>query len=357
MQVFVHLARDKDPSTWRAARTAGTLVGRNDETPYGYGRASSMGCAIRFSRSEPENAIAKAARLGMRVALGFDLAHAASQRDDIFASDVVWTHTESQFLAVSAMLGSRSGGPKLIGQAVWLIDRWPRLTPAHKALYRRLIARVDILTTLSPLNAEVARKLFPSVRVEMVPFGIPSENPIPPTKRSNKPIRVVAVGNDRHRDWRTLAKALGGMEGVELEILSGTAPGSLRSKATNISIRPARTNLELSNAYERATVAVVPLVPNLHASGITAIQEAILAGVPVIATDVGGLRAYFGEAEIAYVPAGDAMALRDAVALTALRQEQANVMVARAQARIVSGDINATSYIRRHVDLSRELLA
>jgi len=33
----------------------------------------------------------------------------------------------------------------------------------------------------------------------------------------------------------------------------------------------------------------VPLLPNLHASGITVIQEAVLAGVPVVATDTGGL--------------------------------------------------------------------
>ena len=179
MRVFVHLAHDKDPNVWRAARAAGTLVGRNDETPYGYGRASSMGCEVEFSQARPESLIAKAARAGLRVALGFDLAHARGQRDRIFASDVVWTHTESQFLAVSALLGSRSGGPKLIGQAVWLLDRWPRLTPAHQAYFRRLIARVDILTTLSPLNAEAARHLFPGTRVEWVPFGIPSEDPIP----------------------------------------------------------------------------------------------------------------------------------------------------------------------------------
>lgn len=356
MRVFVHLAHDKDPNAWRAARAAGTLVGRNDETPYGYGRASSMGCEVEFSQARPESLIAKAARAGLRVALGFDLAHARGQRDRIFASDVVWTHTESQFLAVSALLGSRSGGPKLIGQAVWLLDRWPRLTPAHQAYFRRLIARVDILTTLSPLNAEAARHLFPGTRVEWVPFGIPSEDPIPPIVRSNDPVRVVAVGNDRHRDWLTLVKALKHIRGVELEILSGTAQRSLQRESSNVSIRLARTNLELSKAYARATVAVVPLFPNLHASGITAIQEALLAGVPVIATDVGGLRTYFGDNEVTYVPAGDPAALRDTVALAAQRGEEARAMVECAQARIANGGLNAHAYIRRHVELSGELL-
>jgi glycosyltransferase involved in cell wall biosynthesis len=112
----------------------------------------------------------------------------------------------------------------------------------------------------------------------------------------------------------------------------------------------------LYRAYERATVAVVPLLPNLHASGITAIQEGVLAGVPVIATDVGGLRAYFSDDEITFIPEGDAAALRDAVARVAKNSEEANVMVQRAQTRIADSEVNASSYIRRHVELSKELV-
>jgi hypothetical protein len=32
-------------------RQSGELVGVNDETPYGYGRAEQMGCALAFSES------------------------------------------------------------------------------------------------------------------------------------------------------------------------------------------------------------------------------------------------------------------------------------------------------------------
>jgi glycosyltransferase involved in cell wall biosynthesis len=356
LRVFVHLAYDKDPDAWRAALSAGTLVGRNDGTPYGYGRASSMGCTIEFSRSVPSNAMARIGRLGLRAAFGFDLAHAMAQRDRILSSDVVWTHTESQFLAVSALLRRYSAGPKLIGQAVWLLDRWPRLNPAHKLLFTQLIRQVDILTTLSPVNAEVARRTFPGTRVEAVRFGIPHENPIPPSIRGGKPIRVIAVGNDRHRDWMTLVQAVDEMPDFEVEILSGTAPRFSREKTPNITIRAARTNLELSNAYKRASVAVVPLLPNLHASGITAIQEALLAGVPVVATDTGGLRSYFGADEVRYVPAGSVVELRDAIVRTALRGEESNAMVERAQGRIINGGVNVDGYIRRYVELSEELL-
>ncbi|WP_245279959.1 glycosyltransferase [Hyphomicrobium sp. 99] len=213
-----------------------------------------------------------------------------------------------------------------------------------------------MLTTLSPLNAEIARNLFPDTKVEVVNFGIPSENPIAPSVRSAKPIRVVAVGNDVHRDWSTLVSALSPMTDVELEILSGRAPRTLLHGTSNVSLRSARTNLELSSAYARATVAVVPLLPNFHASGITAIQEAVLAGVPVIAADVGGLRSYFSDDEITFVPPEDAAALRSAVAFVASNGERASEQVRRAQDRIEKGGLNLQAYIARHVELSEKLL-
>ena len=84
----------------------GTLVGRNDATPYGYGRAVAMGCDVAFSHSGPESLGSKMTRLGLRVALGYDVLHSRRQRDAMLVSDVVWTHTESQFLAVASTLGS-----------------------------------------------------------------------------------------------------------------------------------------------------------------------------------------------------------------------------------------------------------
>jgi glycosyltransferase involved in cell wall biosynthesis len=355
--VFVHLAQNKDPDAWAAARDAGTLVGRNDATPYGYGRARGMGCEVAFSRGGRESPQAKVARLGLRVALGFDLLHARRQRDAIMASDVVWTHTESQFLGVAAVVGDGPRRPLVIGQAVWLMDGWPRMPAPQRAVARRLMRRVDVLTTHSPLNAEAARRLFPGTRVEVVPFGIPSEDPVAPTDRAGSPPRVVAVGNDRHRDWATLVRAASAIEGCRLDVLSGSAPASLVAGRPGMRIAPARTNAELAEAYAGATVAVVPLHPNLHASGATVVQEAVLAGVPVVATDAGGLRSYFPEGEVTYVPCGDAGAMAGAIAALAADPARARAQAERAQRGMAARGIGAEAYVRRHVELTRELLA
>ncbi|UAJ11591.1 glycosyltransferase [Glacieibacterium megasporae] len=354
LNVFVHLARDKDVDQWRAARAAGSLVGINDDTPYGYGRAERMGCNVTFSRSGPETYFAQFVRLALRVILGFDLVHAWRHRAAMAQADVVWTHTESQFLGVAWVLPP---GPKLIGQAVWLYDRWARLDPLRRAMFRRLIQRVDVLTTLSDDNLAIARGLFPGKRAEMIPFGIPAEHPLEPAVRENRPIRVIALGNDRHRDWATLVAAARGTDDIAVEVFSGTIDRTLACDAPNVVIGKLRTNADLAAAMARATMMCVPLSANHHASGITVVEEAVLAGLPVVATDVGGLRGYFGDDAVRYVPVGDAAALRAALREVAADPAVATAMAQRAQAHLVAAGLDAEGYVRRHVELSRELMA
>jgi glycosyltransferase involved in cell wall biosynthesis len=86
------------------------------------------------------------------------------------------------------------------------------------------------------------------------------------------------------------------------------------------------------------------------------IQEAVLAGLPVVATATGGLESYFGADAVRYVPPGDAAALRAALIEVARNPEAARARAERAQARMTEASIGAESYIRRHVEISREML-
>ncbi|MCJ2012608.1 glycosyltransferase family 4 protein [Methylobacterium sp. J-076] len=356
LKVFVHLAADKDLKVWSEAWRAGTLVGINDETPYGYGRATRMGCAIDFSKTSREWLPTKVLRLGLRVITGFDLLHAWRQRRDLLDADIVWTHTESQYLAVAALVSLSTRRPKILGQSVWLFDRWKSLNALHKVLYRRLIRHVDVLTVHSSENLAVARALFPGKRVLLVPFGIPSERMTAPVERPGQPLRILSVGNDRHRDWPCLVEALDGVPGASATILSGSAPHALMKGRPNLQIMQARSNTELFAQFAEASVVCVPLQPNRHASGITAIQEAVLAGVPVIATATGGLEDYFGPDTVRYVPPNDPVRLREALQEIAADPQGARERAVRAQAHMSEAGIGAESFVRRHVEISRELL-
>jgi glycosyltransferase involved in cell wall biosynthesis len=357
INVHVHLAVDKDVLAWRRKRESGDLVGINDVTPYGYGRAEAMGCRVTFSTSKQENKLGKLFRLGVRGVLGADLVHAWRNRAAILKSDIVWTHTESQYLSV-ALVGLLSGRRvRIVGQTIWLMDAWDSLFFPHKFLFRWLVSRVDVLTFHSQENLTRAKALFPSSNARFVKFGIPAERWQVPRERPGAVIRILAPGNDRHRDWGTLVDAVSGMPNVRLKVLSGSIPGKFARNRENIEIAPARHNDELREALDEATIVCVPLRENLHASGITVIQEAVLSGVPVVATGTGGLSAYFSADEIRYVPPGDANALRAAFEEIFRDPRQALDRARRAQARMLdAGDMGAQAYIRRHVELSREIL-
>jgi glycosyltransferase involved in cell wall biosynthesis len=358
IRVFVHLAHGQDRIEWEKRWRSGQLIGFNDPTPYGYARAATAGCEVEFSTKRHEATFGKVVRLGIRALLGFDYIHARNNREGIFAADIVWTHTEAQYLAVAALFSRHdTKAPKLLGQSVWLIDKWPRLLPPFRFLYRRLINRhVDLLTFLSPDNLAIAQRLFPGKRSELVLFGIPAESKYPIEPRRVDPIRVLAVGNDRHRDWETAVEALRNQDGIELTIVSGAAPADVAKGARNIRIVQAKSNAELARMFAEATLMLVPLKPNKHASGITVMQEAALSGVPIVASDVGGIRAYFDEAAVSYVPPSDAGAIREAVLRLAANPERALVQAGNAQARMGPGGLGLEDYIRRHVELSKELL-
>ena len=361
INVFVHLAAGLDAKLWQARRENKTLIGINhDPSPYGYARAEEMGCLVKFASCPRETPLTKVHRLSLRVLLGFDYVHAVRNIDAILASDVVWTHTESQFLAIAVLLKRRRqsrGHPKLIGQAVWLLDRWPHLSPLHRKLYSSLVAELDALIVHSPKNYSLARSYFPGTRVELVLFGIPNEEYVPVTDRDTQPINVLGVGNDRDRDWKTAIAALGNQDDIRLKIVSTTAKQSLAMGNRNVEIVRLRNNEQLRQLYNDASVALIPLKDNHHASGITVMQEAALLGVPIIATDTGGLRAYFDDTAVKYVPLSDPDAILLAVREVCSHPAEMRKLAENAQCRATSPALGCNSYIGRHVDLSRELLS
>ena len=87
------------------------------------------------------------------------------------------------------------------------------------------------------------------------------------------------------------------------------------------------------------------------------IQEAILAGVPVIATDTGGLRSYFTEDEITFIPVKDADALRSAVLKVCADYSIYLQETVRAQKEFSDSKLGANRFIVDHLNLSKELLS
>jgi glycosyltransferase involved in cell wall biosynthesis len=359
IEVFVHLAYGFGVQSWERRWRDGKILGLNEPKPYGYYRAETMGCSVSYSEYRAESLPGKLFRLALRVVLGFDLIHAWRNFAAMKDADVIWTHTESQFLAILMLFRLKRSvtRPKLIAQSVWLFDRWHRFAAPRRWLFAALIRQADVLTVHSPKNLAVAKQLFPKIRSELVLFGIAADTKIEPTLRPVKEtLNIVSLGNDVHRDWDLLIEAVAGTPDWTLKIASQKVKPSSIGHARNIEVTSLKTNDELFALYRWADLLVLAIKPNLHASGITVIQEAALLGVPVVCSDAGGLRAYFSDPEIRFVPPQDIDALTDAVRDLAADPAARLALAQKAQARMGPAGLSSESYVRRHVEISRELL-
>jgi len=295
---------------------------------------------------------------GLRRLLGFDFVHAWRNREGLWRSDVVWTHTEREYLAALTLWLCKPWRrrPKLIAQTIWLFDRWPTLSALRRAIYLRLMRRADLLTTLSPENLRVARRLFPDKRCELVRFGVEASALRPVSRLEfHDPIRIVSLGTDFHRDWDTLVEALGGWKPVSVRI-AGLPKPNRRIWPDNLAIVRPKTAKAIYDLYKWADLVVIPLKPNLHASGITVLFEAVASGVPAICTDSGGLRAYFSDQEVGYVAPGNPSALRAKILEFAADSSNCHQLAVRAQHRILTENLTARAYAMRHRELSQTLL-
>jgi glycosyltransferase involved in cell wall biosynthesis len=363
LRVFVHLANGMDARRWNERWRSGSLIGVNEPYPYGYHHAGSEDVEISFSHDAvDEGPASKLLRLGIRAALGFDLLHAWRNREAILNSDVVWTHTESQHLSVLLLRRLRRRAtarpPAVIAQSVWIFDSWPArgISPRHR-LWHWLMRDADMLTVHSPHNAEVARGIFPSTPVRFVKFGIRSDDLSEPRlpQSGAGPLRVLSLGNDKHRDWRTLVRATARDPRFDVRIVSHTASGLWSRAGKNIHVLRVNSNAELEELFRWADVIVVPLMPNLHASGITAIEEGVIRGVPVICTHTGGLDAYFTDTEVEFTPPKDVAQL--SLALQGVFEDPPRALqrAKAAQKRLIEHGLTSRDFARAHVDISLEI--
>ncbi|WP_321782771.1 glycosyltransferase [Paraburkholderia sp. J94] len=352
-QVHVHLFYGADPRRYRKGENIGCL--------YGYHHAESAEFALNYAEDAREGTPVRFARRALKAALGFDLVHAWRNRRAILDSDVIWTHTEQEHLAVAAVLlmHAKKGGarPLLLAQSVWLLDRWPGYGALRRAAYKRLLKRADLLTTLASENAALCGDFF-GRNARHVLYGLNTQDfPLcPPSHwKPNTPVRIAGIGNDRDRDWTTLAAALGNDARYQVRIATRRRiPAEVR--APNVEIVSVSGLQQQHALYDWADIIVVPLRPNTHASGITVMLEAAALGKPMIVTKVGALEDYFDENAAYYVEPFNTQQLRDAV--NALVDDPARALAQAREAceQLQTRDLTTENFARQHAQLTRDML-
>ena len=351
VNIHVHLYYGVDPLQFRKDENAGCL--------YGYHFAESDTMALSYSRDHPEGRLLRLVRRTLKSLLGFDFIHTYRNRAGLMSADVIWTHTEREYLSVALLLllTRRSREPLLLAQSIWLLDIWKSLSLPKRLFYRWLLGRADVLTTHSPDNAALVQKYW-GREGTVVRYGLDTRD-FPLTAagdwRPHEPLRIASIGNDRDRDWNTLITAFENDSRYCVRIATRRKIWR-RSKASNVTVAPAHGLAAQRALYEWADVVIVSLHPNHHVSGITVILEAVATGKPVVATATGGLEEYFSPDSIWYVPVHDAGAMREQVAFLAREPGVATEQTHRAQQEFVRKDLTTRAFANQHATLTWSLI-
>ncbi len=311
LRVAIVLRYGLSRSVWQARHAAGEVV---DETPYGYHLAEGD-VSLTWCEDHAESVLAAQWRRFVRRVLGFDLVHVWRNRRVIRAADAVWTHTEREHLGVALLkwLRPRRYPAHTIAQTVWLWDNWRHLSGARKALYRRLLRQHDVELLLSRVNRDISRQEVPGRLVARIPFGTHLAGPAAAQATRTGVPRVLVVGNDRHRDWRLMAEVAGLLPEAQFDIVTLADFPRALDWPSNAEIRSISQSEILRGAYAEASAVAIPLHANNHASGCTVAIEGVSAGVPVVATDTGGIDEYLDGATATLVPIGDSQAFASAL--------------------------------------------
>ena len=200
----------------------------------------------------------------------------------------------------------------------------------YRVLERIVAGRADSVLCVAPDLEErmraagarrVGRALVPAAVSAAVPAAVPAEasaaRPLPGEPAPDRPLVLAAGRLAPQKGFGTLLEAAAGWRDLRPEpllVIAGEGPleGSLKSEA-------ARLGLDTRFAGHRDDIpallaaAAVFVLPSTWEGQPLILQEALRAGVPIVATRVGGTPVLTGEDAAVLVPPGDARRLADAV--------------------------------------------
>jgi glycosyltransferase involved in cell wall biosynthesis len=219
---------------------------------------------------------------------------------------------------------------------------------AYRGLDAWLARRSDALVVAShALAAQLDRRLgFPAARMEVIPNGV---EPVPPTSGGELVASISMLEPVKGLDaFVRAAAALGGVDGARFEIVgSGPAAEELQALAASL-----EAPIEFPGH-----VPAPELLPRLRIFVLTswfencpmALLEAMMAGVPAVATAVGGVPELTADTAL-LVPPGDPDALATALRRLLTEPDFAAELGRRARERALA-NFTAERNARAMIDL------
>jgi glycosyltransferase involved in cell wall biosynthesis len=192
-------------------------------------------------------------------------------------------------------------------------------TPPEKFMQvvkdRRSVERLDAIIVVSTMQADFFSKIIGSERVFFVPHGIDVDYFSPAVEKPapGKYFTCLFVGSHL-RDVATLAEAarlLGGRPDIRFIVVTRPDNHAVFTGLSNVELRTGLSDEQLRDLYRSSDILVLPL---LDATANNSLLEAMACGLPVISTDLQGVRDYVNKDCSLLVPLQDARRLAAAIA-------------------------------------------
>jgi glycosyltransferase involved in cell wall biosynthesis len=155
-------------------------------------------------------------------------------------------------------------------------------------------------------------RFVPPERLAYLPLGVDTgffTPPGDPASRRQRGPRLLQTGVNR-RDFDTLREVFCRLKavypGLRLDMVGCQAAADLFAATPDVVFHPYLDDETLRHIYQESTLLVLPL---LEGGSSNALNEALAAGLPVVASDQPNLRDYADSACVALCPPGDAGAM------------------------------------------------
>lgn len=213
----------------------------------------------------------------------------------------------------------------------------------------RAITHADAIVVMAGNQADYFSSLVGRERVFVVPHGIDTDHyqPGPPDQRDTR--ICIAVGQWL-RDFEMLRDVIRIVNArdssIRFKIITREEHRPLFEGLANVEFLSEISDADLLAAYQKAQMLVLPLSDS---TANNSVLEAMSCGLPILSTDVGGIRDYVSPDFSCLVARKDADAMADAVLELAADPIRAEQMGRAARARALQLDW------RRVVDLQMKV--
>lgn len=181
---------------------------------------------------------------------------------------------------------------------------------------RRHLARLDAVVVVSAMQMDSFARIVGPERVRFVPHGIDVDYFRPGPERGEaggRSFRCLFVGSHL-RDFDTLAQAarlLRSRPEIRFTLVTKAAHHAAFSGLDNVEVLSGVDDARLLALYQEADTLVLPL---LDSTANNSMLEAMACGLPIVTTDLPGVRDYVSEECALLVKKGDPQRLAEVIA-------------------------------------------